>query len=372
VLQPLLELDRILGHLEPAEAMAESLEDLPRLGRVLGGLCNTWHALGDPDRALTLVTRAYELGNTLGDVALQIEATLRLGAVHYSRGNYSMAVGFLRQTLDLTRGRPESERLGFVGLVSVLMNVWLSLSLSEMGRFAEARDRAENALRGATAADQPFSLIGAHFAVGVLGLRQGHFDRAADAFGSAVELWRMWDIPAWGDSAAGWAYALALQGACDEAIRVLEQSSTIVPGGGAWVALFLPLRTTSLGEAARRCGRPHEAWRLGEDGLRLARAYKERGEEAWALRLQGDLVSDRDPLDLPAAQAHYRDAFALADALGMRPLAAHCHRGLGQLARRTGAIDLACRELGTARDLYREMEMTFWLEPTEVELVELR
>ena len=98
VLQPLAELDRILAHLEPAEALTESLGDPARLGRVLGGLCNTWHARGNPDRALTLVTRAFELGNALGDVALQIEATLRLGAVHYSLGNHSTAVGFLRQT----------------------------------------------------------------------------------------------------------------------------------------------------------------------------------------------------------------------------------------------------------------------------------
>ena len=198
MLQPVAELDRILGVLEPAEALAESLGDQARVGRVLGGLCNTWQSRGAPDRALTLVTRAYELGNTLGDVALQIEATLRLGAVHYSLGNYSTAVSFLRQTLDLTRGRPESERLGFVGLVSVLMNVWLSMSLSELGQFSEAQARVEEGLNGATTADQPFSLIGAHFALGLLGLRQGHFDRAAAAFRSSLELSRRWDIPAGG------------------------------------------------------------------------------------------------------------------------------------------------------------------------------
>ena len=360
VLQPLAELDRILGHLEPAEALTESLGDPARLGRVLGGLCNTWHARGNPDRALTLVTRAYELGNALGDVALQIEATLRLGAVHYSLGNHSTAVSFLRQTLDLTRDRPESERLGFVGLVSVLMNVWLSMSLSELGQFAEARARAEEGLRGATTADQPFSLIGAHFALGILGHRQGHFDRAAAAFRSAVQLSRTWDIPAWGDSEAGWACALALQGKRDEAIRVLEESSPTVRRAG--VGLFLALRATWLGEAARWCARPQEASRLAEEALRLARAHKERGDEAWALCLLGDLVSEREPLDLAAAEGFYADALTLAKALGMRPLAAHCHQGLGVLSRRAGALDRARHELGLARDLYRELGMPFWLE----------
>jgi DNA-binding NtrC family response regulator/tetratricopeptide (TPR) repeat protein len=368
VLQPLAELDRILSYLEPGEAMAEALGDAARLGRVLGGLCNTWHGRGDPDRALALVTRALELGNALGDGALQIEATLRLGAVHYSLGNYSTSVRFLRQTLDLTAGRPESERLGFVGLVSVLMNVWLSLSLSELGQFAEARDRAEHGLRRATAADQPFSLIGAHFALGVLGLRQGHFDRAADAFRSAVELSRTWDIPAWGDSEAGSACALALQGKRDEAIRVLEEWSTTVRRTG--VRLFLGLRAAWLGEAERCCGRSQEAWRLGEEGLRISRAQKQRGDEAWALRLLGDLASHREPLDVSVAEPHYRDALALADTLEMRPLVAHCHRGLGLLHRRTGARERAQRELAVARELYRIMDMAFWLERTDSELSE--
>ena len=295
VLQPVAELDRILGLFEPAKALAESLGDQARLGRVLGGLCNTWHSRGAPDRALTLVTRAYELGNALGDVALQIEATLRLGAVHYSLGNYSTAVGFLRQTLDLTRGRPESERLGFVGLVSVLMNVWLSMSLSELGQFSEAQARGEEGLDGATTADQPFSLIGAHFALGLQGLRQGHFDRAAAGFRSCVELSRKWDIPAWGDSEAGWACALALQGRRDEAVRVLEGSSDR-PGGWSGALLGATghlarrgstlVRTSAGGGSTRRRGsepRPRPQGARGR-GVGAAASGGSRGGSRAVLR----------------------------------------------------------------------------------------
>jgi tetratricopeptide (TPR) repeat protein len=370
VLQPLHELDRMLPHLQPAEGLADSLGDPARLGRVLSGLCNTWWSRGEHDRAVSLGTRALDLGNALGDVALRIEATLRLGAVHYTLGNYSTAVGFLAHALDLMRGRPESERLGFVGLASVLGNTWLSRSLSELGQFVEAKTRAEEGLRIATTVDQPFSLIGAHLALGILALHLGHFDRAAAAFRSAVDLVRTWDIPGWAESDAGLACALALRGERDEAIRVLEQSSTTVQGTGA--RLFLTRRANWLGEAARGCGRPQEATRLAGEALCLARAHKERGDEAWALHLLGDLASDREPPDLPAAEGHYHDALALAEALGMRPLVAHCRRGLGVLYLRTEALDRARRELGMARDLYREMDMTLWREQTDADLVELR
>ena len=55
----------------------------------------------------------------------------------------------------------------------------------------------------------------------------------------------------------------------------------------------------------------------------------------------------------------------------MRPLAAHCHRGLGLLHRRTGVRERARRELAVARELYRDMGMTFWLERTDGELAEM-
>ena len=58
--------------------------------------------------------------------------------------------------------------------------------------------------------------------------------------------------------------------------------------------------------------------------------------EAWALRLLGEIAAQAGPPDLESAQARYGQALALADELGMRPLVAHCHLGLGKLYRRTG------------------------------------
>jgi hypothetical protein len=69
------------------------------------------------------------------------------------------------------------------------------------------------------------------------------------------------------------------------------------------------------------------------------------------------------------AKAYYRQALALAEPLGMRPLLAHCHLGLGKLYRRTGKGEQAQEHLATATAMYREMGMTYWLEKAEAELV---
>jgi hypothetical protein len=55
----------------------------------------------------------------------------------------------------------------------------------------------------------------------------------------------------------------------------------------------------------------------------------------------------------------------------MRPLMAHCHRGLGTLYAAIGQQEQARRELATAIEMYRAMEMTFWLPQAEAVLVQV-
>src|SRR5437899_658824 len=79
----------------------------------------------------------------------------------------------------------------------------------------------------------------------------------------------------------------------------------------------------------------------------------------------------REPPESTLAEAHYRQTLVLADELGMRPLVAHCHRGLGTLYANTGQREQARTELSAAIALYRGMEMTFWLPQTEAALAQV-
>jgi hypothetical protein len=74
--------------------------------------------------------------------------------------------------------------------------------------------------------------------------------------------------------------------------------------------------------------------------------------------------------DAESAEAHYRNALALAEPRGMRPLIAHCHLGLSKLYRRTGQREQAHEHLTMATTLYGEMDMTYWLEQAEAEMKE--
>ena len=77
------------------------------------------------------------------------------------------------------------------------------------------------------------------------------------------------------------------------------------------------------------------------------------------------------PPDVDQAAAHYHQALALAEALGMRPLQAHCHLGLGTLYATLGQREQARAALTMAIEMYRAMDMTFWLPQTEAALAQV-
>ena len=158
----------------------------------------------------------------------------------------------------------------------------------------------------------------------------------------------------------------AWSGRIGEGISWLQQALTAYESAG--IGLFHSLSVVQLGEAYLLADQVEDARACADRAVRLARERGERGHEAWALRLLGDIASHHDRPDVATAEAHYGAAMALASELGMRPLAAHCHRGLGTLYAKIGRLEQARAELSTAIDLYRAMEMTFWLPQAEAAL----
>jgi tetratricopeptide (TPR) repeat protein len=123
----------------------------------------------------------------------------------------------------------------------------------------------------------------------------------------------------------------------------------------------------ALGGAYLLDGRLADATTIAQDELGAARQRGEREVEGHLLRLLGDIAAHPDRVEIDTAEAHYRRALALTGELGMRPLVAHCHLGLGKLYRRTGKREQAHEHLTTATTMYREMGMTYWLEQAEAE-----
>jgi tetratricopeptide (TPR) repeat protein len=145
----------------------------------------------------------------------------------------------------------------------------------------------------------------------------------------------------------------------EEAISVTIRTGSL--GGQAYRAAWLS-------EVCRLMGHGEESGQHARQALDLARTQKARGDEAVALHQLGVVHAHVDPPDTMQAETHYQQALALADELGMRPLVAHCHHGLGRLYHQTGRSEPARVALAAAIDLYRAMDMTLWLPQAEAAL----
>jgi class 3 adenylate cyclase/tetratricopeptide (TPR) repeat protein len=364
------DLGRILPALREAEALAVSLGDSRRLGEVSGFLSNYFRLMGAYDQAIAAAQRVLALATASGEVALQALANQRLGLAYGDQGDYRQAIDCHRQTVASLGGAWRLERLGLIFLPTVHSWARLAECHAELGTFAEGRALGDEGFRIAEAVDHPPSLMMAAWGTGLLALRQGDLPRALPLLERAVGICQDADLPfyfPWMAPALGAAYTLS--GRVADAVpllsKALEQTIATEMGG------YQTLCTLPLGEAYLLAGRLEEAHALAEGALALAREHQERGHESYALRLLGEIAARRKSPEVESAEAYYQQALALADELGMRPLQAHCHYGLGTLYAKHGQREQARAELSTAIELYRAMDMSFWLPQAETTLAQV-
>ena len=361
---------RMVDHLSRAETLAQTLGDQRRLGWVYATMSNNCWLASDMDCAIVSSQRALALAATLGHVGLQARAHLTLGQVYYDAGDYPRAVEHLGRNVATLQGDLLYERFDGIAIVAVTSRAWLSWCHAERGAFTEGLAMAEEGLRIAETVNHPFSLIEACRGVSFVLLRRGDVHRAIPVLERAIDLCQEWHLPLLlplQTAALGLAYAL--EGRVAAGLALVEQGvEQQAARGGSW---RLALLVAWLSEASLLAGRLEEEYQHATQAVDLARQYMRQGNQAWALWLLGEITARQASPEGEPAAGHYRQALALAEELGMRPLQAHCHLGLGALYRQMGCVEQARVALSTALDCYRAMEMTLWLPQTEAALAEV-
>jgi tetratricopeptide (TPR) repeat protein len=330
------------------------LDDRQRLGQVSVYRTEYFRLMSDLGHAVESGQRALTLATTLGDVGLQVRAHYYVGCVYYDLGDYRRAIDCLGWNVASLDGDLLRECFGMTGLPAVLSRVYLSWSLAELGAFAEGITRGDEGVRIAEATEHPFSRIWAYAGLGKLYISKGDVPQGILIFERGLSLCQAWDIPTLFPTVAlalGTAYAQS--GRIPEALQLLEQAASQGRRGAqaVWFA--------RLSEAYLLAGRTADARERAQHALDLSREYQQRGYQADVLRLLGEIAAHHTPPEVAQAEAYYRQALALAAELGMRPLQAHCHRGLGTLYTTGGKVEQARTELAMAIELYRTMAMTF-------------
>jgi len=196
---------------------------------------------------------------------------------------------------------------------------------------------------------------------------QGEFSQAVRLLERSVALAREWNFALVSPGATVYlAYVYTLAGRVAEGLPLLQDAVKALESKGMFHHHSRGL--LHLSEAFLVSDLLEEARALAGRLLPLTRERGQRGFEAWALRLLGEIAAHCDPLVPGEAEGHYRQSMTLASELGMRPLVAHCHLGLGKLSQRTGKHGQAHEQLTTAKRMYREMDMPYWLAKAEAEM----
>jgi DNA-binding SARP family transcriptional activator len=365
VLRQLFELRQILERMREAEALANQLNDDRRRGQVYAHMVSTHISLGELDEARMCGTRALAIAQALGDLDLKILTTGLLENLHYPLAEYVRVVELAKDNLAALPANRIYDKFGRNAPPSVFSRYHLVASLSQLGRFSEAAEYQAGAIRIAEPTHHAYTLGMAHFGALVLHVSRGDWTQARIANEHMISMSRSGNAVTLLPIAVAFsAWILGQLGEASTALSRLQEGEQLLERlpatgiGGRTGFLYC-----SLGRASLLLGRLDEARKLAN---RVVESFvSQPGFVAHAVHLLGDIASHPDRFDAETAEAKYREALALAEPRGMRPLVAHCHAGLAKLYRRTGQHEQAQEHLSTATTMFREMGMMYWLEQAE-------
>jgi tetratricopeptide (TPR) repeat protein len=249
---------------------------------------------------------------------------------------------------------------GLIGQTEVIARSLSAECHGELGMFADGFVLGEEALSIAEKMAHPVSVLWALQGMGRLHLLQGNLVQAVPFLERALLTCRETNVPhLYPRIASPLGTAYCLNGRFKDAVSLLmeavERARTRMMAHSASCYL-------SLGGAKLLNGYLQEAQELADVALTQSHEHQQRGQEAYSLRLLGEVAARGTPPESALAESHYRDALDLAQTLGMRPLVAHCHRALSSLYRQLDHSGSALEHLTLAKEMYRDMEMRFWLD----------
>jgi class 3 adenylate cyclase/tetratricopeptide (TPR) repeat protein len=364
----LAELSRVIELHQEAERLARRLQDSPRLGRVASRMGNfAWLDAGY-STAITRAQEALQIAAAIDDPNVRnaardvrITATHVLGLTYLALGQYRACVELLRQNVEGPNASLAHERIGFTIPPYIFGCGLLAWGFSALGEFPTALTYGQQGIDAAETSGYFPAQAAAHLYQATALVSRGRFGAALPLCRRGVRLSELGAVGFWrafAYSMLGW--VLVRSGETHQGVPHLERGAVLQESSG--IKAIRSVFWTRWAEGLLLSGDLLEATRVGRRGLELAEVSGERGFEAEACHVLARTAAEGSDSELDAACLHYERAARLATELGMRPLVAHCHLGLGKLYRRTGDEATAQQHVTTATTMYREMDMRFWLE----------
>jgi DNA-binding NtrC family response regulator/tetratricopeptide (TPR) repeat protein len=354
--------DRAMAAYRDAQRLAVALGDEHRVARVFTGLAYLLGSEADHHGSIEAGERALVLAARVADPALQIWTSVGMSREYFAVGDYRRGIERARAALDALESTPSGTQFRNLS-PPVGCRTWLALCLASLGQFAESVRWAEEATELADRAEGPLAQVWANYTLGRIHCIRGHFTLAHTFLERAASLLERGRFPIYAPrvlASLGTVYTVT--GRPKDGLALLERA--VIEGEANRILYEHAMVLIQLGEARLAEGL-EDAERRATAAFELSRQHGERGNEAWAAHLLSLVAAAQPSAHDDAALTHATRAMTLAEELGMRPLVAHCHLGLGKLYRGAGKRQQAHEHLTAAAALYGEMDMRFWLEEME-------
>ena len=346
--------------LEASAEIANELGDELRLARILSARMVTHWIDGDLGQAIKAGNLALKVGKRMKDRRLTIQVGTRLGSLYIDEGSYEAACVLLREIVDQIPHTAEEERFGVLVAASVGCRASLARALGELGRFREAMQVGDEAVQLAEEIGHSFSQVYAYIFVGNALFRKGDFRTSQHLFARAHEACQATQahllMPL---SAAALGYALIKTGEPTDGLALLESA---VRQANEHDCLFqLSQQTTWLAEGYLHAGDIQSALNQAKLAIAMARENGEKGEEAWAHWVMGEILLASQKRTTDKCAKAFRQALAIAEENKMAPLVAHCLAGLSRLEAGRGSPDEALQLSEAASEQYAALDMSAFL-----------
>jgi class 3 adenylate cyclase/tetratricopeptide (TPR) repeat protein len=339
------------------------------LSALWGQFLDYW-ARADLRRAQRLAAELRELGDTAGDVLMQVVGCAAAGATHFQLGEFTTGRAYLEKALALydPAHRPAyAEVLPNDARVQLrTSSAWL---LTCLGHFDQASFQTGAALGEARRLSHPFT----------------------SAWGLSAAWWTGWFVRLEPESLLQYAdemlalatehglgferaMALCWRGWCLAAVgRAAEGIPLITAGIAGWdelaMVIWRPCVLTLLGDACRMAGQSRAALVHVSEARRLAEETGDRWYQAETVRLNGDvLLATSDP---SAAEANYREAIAIAQQQSAKLWELRVAISIARLWRDQGKRAQACDLLAPVCNWFTEGFATPVLQEAKALLEEL-
>jgi class 3 adenylate cyclase/tetratricopeptide (TPR) repeat protein len=341
-----------------AEPLAIEINDDARLSNVLNYLSSLHWIYGQHKKAIELGQKALDFAQRAKHFSYQVATMSHLGIFFFNIGDYPSQIEIHQKVRKKLIGEDAFKQHGLASLPGALSRSMIVLGQAELGNFDNIEEIGHEAIEIAEQVRNTLTLIFVYNFVAMAYLRQGRLEPALPLLEKGHELCRFSEVQSmysYTVGSLGYAYLLAQEPG--RALTVLEEGTK----DDNLQASFWPIHPlTVLADAYLALGDISLATETVRRALKLSDEREERGFEAWAMLVMAGIKNAAGQME--EAQRWYRQALQQGSDLSMRPIVAHCHKGLSNSYFRLGDEKEAQSENEAAREIYRTLGMAYWLQ----------